>query len=92
MSRNHLLSVRIRCRCDESIPGCIRVDRQVPPELQCTPSGGARGGDRRIRCQRCRHVCFESYEHLEKAVNDLVHRPSWGQYMTDGFVPIPCDG
>ncbi len=92
VSPEHLLSVRIRCRCGGELPGCVRVERQVPPKLRCPPSGGRRASDPRIRCPKCGHVCFADYEHLERATNDLVRSPAWGHYMNDGYVPIPCAG
>lgn len=93
MARTPLLNVRARCRCGGEIPACVRVDRQVPPKLQCVPSGaGGSGGDGRIRCPRCRHVCFESIQHLEKASNAATQRPNWGHFMEDGFVPVSCEG
>lgn len=91
MARGQQLSIKIICRCGETALGCLRVDRQVPPTMQCTPGGGGGGGaDHRIRCGRCRQVCFEDIEHLRKAVHEIIRSPAWGRYMDDGYVPVPC--
>lgn len=91
MARGQQLSIRIICRCGESAPGCLSVDRQVPPKLQCAPGGGGSGAaDHRIRCGKCRHVCFEDVEQLRRAVHEVLRSPSWGHYMSDGYVPVPC--
>lgn len=94
MGRDHLLNIRIQCRCRHLWPpGCVRIERQVPPDLQCPPrGGGSGGGDGRIRCGKCGHVCFEGIDHLRKIANEITRSRGWGRYRDDGFVPVPCDG
>jgi hypothetical protein len=90
--RSELLTIEIRCRCGETFPGCVNVEQQVPPKLQCTPRGGGGGGDGRIRCPNGdHHVCFEGIEHLRKKAKEVVRARGWGQYMKDGFVGVECD-
>lgn len=92
MGRDNQLSIRILWPCGENAQGCLRVDRQVPPKLQCTPSGGGGGAvDRRIRCGKCQHVCFEDTDHLRKAVHEIIGSPAWGRYFEERYVPVPCN-
>lgn len=87
----HFVCVVIECRCKERITGwCVRISRNVPADLRCSPNpGGGPSGPRAILCPNG-HRCFEDPEDLERAVEALT-RGGWGQWQREGAVIVRCD-
>jgi hypothetical protein len=86
----NFVRVIIQCRCGERIDGwCVRVERNVPANLRCSPSGGGGGGPREILCPRA-HKCFDSPQELERAVDTLTRSGGWGRWERDGAVVVEC--
>jgi hypothetical protein len=80
--------IQIRCRCGETFPGCIRISRNVPAPLRCTPAPGPRGASRSVVCPKG-HLCFGDLEDLRRAVESLVSR-GWGRWQREGAVVVEC--
>lgn len=90
MSSGNFVNVRLRCDgCTFAMTWCVRVSRNVPEPLRCTPGGGGRGQDSGIHCPKCGRRCFESVADFEEAVNEATSG-GWGQHVKAGAVEIRC--
>ncbi len=85
----NFVSVRIHCRCSEIASWCVRIDRNVPEPLRCTPRGGGGGGATAVLCPRCGQRCFDSPADLEAATNAAT-RSGWGEWIREGAVVLEC--
>lgn len=85
-----MVRVSLRCSgCGHEQSWCVRVDRPIPPELQCRPGGGGGAGGPGVRCPRCRHECFATVRILEKEVEARL-RGEWGRLIQQGSVVVEC--
>lgn len=88
MQPNHVL-VRVRCNARrEELTLCVRVNRGVPEELRCTPSGGggASGGPAPL-CAEC--MALLQGNRLSHRVDELVRR-GWSDHLKAGAVVVTC--
>lgn len=91
MAHPSFVRVEVRCgACSEILHWCVRVDRNVPEPLRCSPGGGVgSGGGSGIRCPKCNRTCFDSPGALERAVNKEV-QGGWGRHQKTGAVVLEC--
>ena len=83
------VKVEIRCGTNGSaIPLCVRVDRGVPPQLRCTPSGGAAGSSAHT-CLKCDALLTEGGNRLSEQVQQLIAR-GWDTHLRAGAVHVIC--
>lgn len=86
------VKVEIRCGTSgNSIPLCVRVDRGVPPQLRCTPSGGAAGSSAGSAhtCRKCDALLTEGGNRLSEQVQRLIAR-GWDAHLRAGAVHVTC--
>lgn len=87
---NKMVKVQLRCACGNTSTWCVPVNRGVPPQLRCSPTGGGGGGGNgEIRCGQCGHRCFPSIGAFEKAVLQAIDR-GWNKWIREGAVVIEC--
>jgi hypothetical protein len=86
--------VKVEVRCGSkgtTMPLCVRVDRGVPPQLRCTPSGGGRGSSVSSPrpCPGCAALLADGGNRLTEKVQQLVAR-GWNTHLRSGAVLINC--
>ena len=87
MQPDHVL-VRLRCNVRrEELTLCVRVNRGVPEELRCTPSGGAASGGAAPVCADCSALL--QADRLSRRVDELVRR-GWCDHLKAGAVVVAC--
>lgn len=87
MQPNHVL-VRLRCNVSrQELTFCVRVNRGVPDELRCTPSGGGGSGGGAPFCGDCSALL--QGDRLSRRVDELVRR-GWSDHVRAGAVIVTC--
>lgn len=87
MKPDHVL-VRVRCNARrEELTFCVRVNRGVPDELRCTPSGGGSSGGGSPLCSDCQALL--QGDRLSEAVQEIVRR-GWSEHVSAGAVVVSC--
>lgn len=82
------VKVQLRCsRRQESLELCVRVDRGVPEDLRCTPSGSAASGTGSGVCDECDALLRG--DELAQMVNELTRR-GWSDHRREGAVLVGC--
>ncbi len=66
---------------------CVRVDREVPEPLRCTPGGGGVSGGGTLTGCPCSSGLTGS--DLTRMVMDAIRR-GWGRWVNLGAVVIEC--
>ena len=75
--------VRIQCRrCQSSTDACVRVSREVPTPLRCSPGGGALGGS-----SGCPHWPWAPGD-LQRIVDEELRKGGWGRHVRAGAVVL----
>lgn len=86
------VKVEIRCGTRGSrIPLCVRVDRGVPPQLRCPPSGGAADSSTAAHhtCRSCEALLVEGGNRPSEQVKQLIAR-GWDSHLRSGAVLVTC--
>lgn len=84
VTRNWVL-VRIECRrCHATTEACVRVSREVPTPLRCTPGGRAVGGGSST-CS-CGAPWPWAAGDLQRAVEEELRKGGWGRHIRAGAV------
>ena len=69
---DHWVSTHVQCDHGDMHELCVRVQRQVPPDLRCTPSGGAVTNGRGPACHLPQdlesRVEYELRENLQESL------------------------
>lgn len=81
--------VTLRCTTRPAQPPvelCVKVERGVPDEIRCTPSGGAAGNVGGPSCPRCAELLAGR---INEVVNDLTRR-GWAEHVKAGSVIVEC--
>lgn len=87
MQPDHVL-VRVRCNTRrQEVTLCVRVNRGVPDQLRCTPSGGVGGGGASPLCGECSALL--QGDRLSRRVDELVRR-GWSDHVKAGAVVVTC--
>lgn len=87
MNQN-FVKVSIKCTSmRRSLDFCVRVDRGVPDQLRCQPSGGSGASGPSGVCPDCEILLQPG--RLATRVNQLVSR-GWSEYVREGSVVIAC--
>lgn len=69
---------------------CVRVERGVPPQLRCMPSGGAAGSSTdHHTCHKCEALLTEGGNRLSEQVKQLIAR-GWDSHLRSGAVLVTC--
>jgi hypothetical protein len=81
----------VRCathRCTYAV-FCLRVEREVPEPLRCSPGGGGGGGTTLGSLAPC--TCTRvNVADLQRRVNDLLRRGGLGEWIRQGAVVVDC--
>lgn len=85
--------VKVEIRCGtrgNAISLCVRVDRGVPPQLRCTPSGGAGSSAGSAQtCRKCDALLTKGGNRLSEQVQQLIAR-GWDTHLRFGAVQVTC--
>lgn len=83
----HVL-VRLRCNVShQEFTFCVRVNRGVPEELRCKPSGGGGSGGTAPVCGECSSLL--QGDRLSRRVDELVRRGR-SDHVKAGAVIVTC--
>ena len=81
------VNARLTCRHGRERTFCVRVDREVPEKLRCSPGGGGvDGGGTLTGCECSAGLTGAD---LTRLVIDAVRR-GWGRWMSIGAVVVEC--
>ncbi len=93
---NFVKTVTLCEACRGRSDACVKVDREVPKPLGCTPGRPLGIESRlvthspRLTCPDCGRTWIHTPDSLVEAVNKAVARGGWGEFMRDGGVVVVC--